>query len=233
VSHLARNHLDRCAPSTRNVITSLSKKRCATIGGNQHLCDRAALRQREYQHELEGHDHENLRALLLASAVGMSIVIPAAAQQAATTSPEAIEEAKKLIAIMSPDMIKDMNTKIFAQIWPSMEEQALRTQFSTLDAATADEIKAEMRTTLEKELNAEVATLMDTMPGVYARYLTAAEMRDIQAFYRTPAGAKALKVLPKIMGETMGSLGSRLQGMRQRINVAVLGILQKHGLGPK
>ncbi len=173
-----------------------------------------------------------LRALLLASAVGMSSVIPAAAQQAATPSPEAIDEAKKLIAIMSPDMIKDMNAKIFAQILPTME-RALRNQFPTLDAATADEINAEVRATLEKELNAEVTTLMDTMPAVYARYLTAAEMRDIQAFYRTPTGAKALKVLPEIMGEMMGNLGPRMQGMMQRINVAVIDILKKHGLGPK
>jgi hypothetical protein len=174
---------------------------------------------------------KSLRALLLASAVGMSIVTPAAAQQTAP-SPEAIDEAKKLIAIMSPDMIADMNAKIFAQLWPSME-QALRTQFSTLDAAAADAIKTEIRATLEKELTAEVTALMETMPAVYARYLTAAEMRDIQAFYRTPSGAKALKVMPEIMGETMGSLTPRMQGMIQRINVAVVGILQKRGLGPK
>ena len=173
-----------------------------------------------------------LRALLMATAVGMSGVIPAAAQQAAAPSPEAIEEAKKLIAIMSPDMIKDMNTKIFAQMWPMME-QALRSQFSTLDAATADGIKAEIRATLEKELVTEVNSLMESMPPVYARYLTVDEMRDIQAFYRTPAGAKALKVMPEIMGETMGNLGPRMQGMMQRINTAVVGILQKHGLGPK
>ncbi len=172
-----------------------------------------------------------LRALLLLSAIGMS-VIPAAAQLAAVPSAEAIDEAKKLIAIMSPDMIKDMNAKIFAQMWPTME-QALRAQVSTLDAATADAVKAEIRATLEKELLSEVTALMEAMPAVYARYLTVEEMRDIQAFYRTPSGAKSLKVMPEIMGETMGSLGPRMQGMMQRINVAVIAILQKHGLGPK
>jgi hypothetical protein len=58
-------------------------------------------------------------------------------------------------------------------------------------------------------------------------------MRDIQDFYRTPTGAKALKVLPEIMGEMMGKLGPRIQDTMQRVNVAVAGILQKHGLGPK
>ena len=129
-------------------------------------------------------------------------------------------------------VIKDMNDKIFSQMWPSME-QAVQARVSTLDAAAADGIKAEIRATLEKELVTEVNSLMESMPPVYARYLTVDEMRDIQAFYRTPAGAKALKVMPEIMGETMGNLGPRMQGMMQRINGAVVDILQKHGLGPK
>jgi hypothetical protein len=76
-----------------------------------------------------------LRALLLASAIGMSGVVPAAAQQAAAPSPEAIEEAKKLIAILSPNMIKGVNTNaIFPEIGATMME--VRTRFPTLDAAT-------------------------------------------------------------------------------------------------
>lgn len=173
-----------------------------------------------------------LRTMLLTFAVGMGGMIPAMAQQAAAPSAETIAEAKKLIAIISPDIIKDMNDKIFSQMWPSME-QAVQARVSTLDAAAADGVKAEIRATLEKELMAEVTALTETMPAVYARYLTAGEMRDIQAFYRTPAGAKTLKVMPQIMGETMGNLGPRMQGMMQRINGAVVDILQKHGVGPK
>jgi uncharacterized protein len=174
-----------------------------------------------------------LRVLLLASVVGGGGVITATAQQAAgpAPSPEAIAVAKELIAIMSPDMIKDMNDKIFAQMWPPMQ-QALRTQMPGLDVAVADELSAEIRTQLEKELMEQVTALKDTVPDIYARYLTADEMRAIQAFYRTPAGAKALKVMPEIMGETMASLSPRLQSMMERINVAVIGILQKHGNGP-
>jgi uncharacterized protein len=173
-----------------------------------------------------------LRTLLLTFAIGMGGIILAVAQQAAAPSAETIAEAKKLIAIISPDIIKDMNDKIFSQMWPSME-QAVQARVSTLDAAAADGVKAEIRATLEKELMAEVTALTETMPAVYARYLTAGEMRDIQAFYRTPAGAKTLKVMPQIMGETMGNLGPRMQGMMQRINGAVVDILQKHGVGPK
>lgn len=172
-----------------------------------------------------------MRALLLASAVAMSVA-PAVTAQEAAPSPEALDEAKKLISIMSPDMMKDMHTKMFAQIWPAMEK-ALRTQLVTLDAAAADTITLEIRATFENEMNAEIAALMATMPAAYARYLTASEMRDIEIFYRTPSGAKTLKVMPQMMGEMMGNLAPRLQGMIQRVNVAVIGILEKHGLRPK
>jgi hypothetical protein len=171
-----------------------------------------------------------LRAVLLASAVGIGV--PAAAEQAAAPSAEAIQAARELIAIMSPDMIKDMNTKMFAQIWPGME-QALRAQFSSLDDATAEELKNEIRAVMEKELGIEMTALMDTMPAAYAKYLTVDEMHAIQAFYRTPAGAKVLKVMPEIMGEAMAGLGPRMQGMMQRMSVAFTGILQKHGYGLK
>jgi uncharacterized protein len=174
-----------------------------------------------------------VRAVLLASAVGLSAVIPAAAQQAAPApSPEAIQAAKELIAIMSPDMIKDMNTKMFAQVWPAME-QGLKAQFSSLDAAAMNELKSEIHAVMEKEMVTEMTALMDTMPAVYAKYLTVDDMRAIQAFYRTPVGAKTLKVMPEIMGEAMSGFGPRAQGMMQRMNVAVLGVLQKHNLGPK
>jgi hypothetical protein len=53
-------------------------------------------------------------------------------------------------------------------------------------------------------------------------------MREIVAFYRTPAGAKALNVMPEIMGETTKNLVPRMPGMTKRIKVA--GLLQKHGL---
>jgi uncharacterized protein len=173
-----------------------------------------------------------LRILLLASAAGMSGIIAAAAQQPAAPSPEAIAAAKELIAIMSPDMIRDMNNKIFAQMWPAME-QALQSQFSRMDAVTAAGLKTEIRAEVEKEVVKEVTGLMDIMPAIYAHYLTADEMRDIKAFYRTPAGAKTLKVMPEILGEAMAGFGPRLQDMMQRINVTITGILRKHGDGAK
>jgi hypothetical protein len=172
-----------------------------------------------------------LRALLLASAVGMSSVIPAAAQQAAP-SPEAIDEAKKLIAIVSPDMIKDMHSKMLAQLWPAME-QALRPVSSNLDASATAELNAEVRAEFEKLMTAQLVELMDAMPAVYARYLTVDEMREVAAFYRTPTGAKTLKVMPEIRGETMGKFAPHFQDAMLRLYVTLDGILQKYSNSPK
>jgi hypothetical protein len=171
-----------------------------------------------------------LRVLLLASAVGMSGVVPAAAQQAAAPapSPESIAVAKELFAIISGDMINDLTGKMITQIWPTME-QALRNQYPQIDAATSAELRAEF----EKLIVADMTEYMNDAPAIYARYLTVAEMRDIQAFYRTPTGAKTLKLMPQIMGEVMGNLAPRMQGMMQRINASLTGVLQKHGYSAK
>jgi hypothetical protein len=170
-----------------------------------------------------------LRVLLLASAVGLGGVMPAASQganppAAAAPSAEAIAVAKELIAMVSGDMIGDLTGKMVAQAWPTME-QALKAQFPKLDAATGAELRAEF----EKQMSANVAEALIDAPTIYARHLSVAEMRDIQAFYRTPTGAKALKVMPEITAETMGQFFPRMQGMMQRVNTALTGILEKHG----
>jgi hypothetical protein len=173
-----------------------------------------------------------LRVMLLASAAALSAAIPAAAEAPAAPSAEAIAAAKDLISVTSPDMVKDINNKIFSQMWPAMERD-LRAKKPDLDAATAETLKAEIGAALEKEVVTEVSGMMETMPAVYAKYLTVQEMRDIKAFYQTPTGAKALKVMPEIMGESMGQFGPRMQGMMQRVSVSVMDILKKHDLGPK
>ena len=173
-----------------------------------------------------------LRVLLLASGVGLAGVVAAASQGANTAAPapsaEALATAKELIALMSGDMMNDLTSKMAAQVWPNIE-QSLRTQFPKLDAATIAELRAE----LEKQMAANVAESMADAPAVYARYLTVAEMRDILAFYRTPTGAKTLKLMPQITSEVMGNFMPRMQAMMARVDTALTGILQKHGFAPK
>ncbi|HSV22506.1 MAG TPA: DUF2059 domain-containing protein [Xanthobacteraceae bacterium] len=171
-----------------------------------------------------------LRVVLLASALGLGGIVAAASQGANTTAPaaapsaEAIAVAKELMALVSGDMIGDLTGKMVAQAWPTVE-QSLRTQYPQLDAATS----GELRTEFEKQIAANVAKAMNDAPAIYARYMTIAEMRDIQAFYRTPTGAKTLKLMPQINSEVMGQFFPRIQSMMVRVNSALVDILQKHG----
>jgi hypothetical protein len=174
-----------------------------------------------------------LHVWLLASVVGFGDVIPVASQvlntaPLASPSAEAVAVAKELVALMSGDMMSDLTGKMVTQAWPTLE-QALRTQYPQLDAATGAELRAEF----ERLMAVNVAQSMNDAPTIYARYLTVPEMRDIQAFYRTPTGAKTLKLMPQITAEVMGQFFPRMQGMMQSVNVALTGILQKHGYDTK
>jgi uncharacterized protein len=171
-----------------------------------------------------------LRTWLLASAVGIGSCLSAAAQ--GTTAPppsaEALAAAKELVTLLSGDMIGNLTRSMVAQAWPKFE-QSLRARYPQLDAATG----AELRTEFEKQMAENVAESLNDAPAIYARHLTVAEMRDIQAFYRTPTGAKTLTLMPQIASEVMGSFFPRIESMMQRVEAAMTGILQKHGYAPK
>jgi uncharacterized protein len=215
------------------------------------------------QHGGGGTNMKIVRAMLLASAVGIGAVIPAAAQQAAAPepSPEAIAAAKELIAVASLDKIKDMTSKMVPQM---VINQRLLARFSidaTIDDATMDTLNSEIRPVVEKEVVTYVTTLADsTMPAFYARHLSVDEMKAIEAFYRSPVGAKLLHMTPadyadmsvdekkaieaflstpagekskKVGVEVTGVVMSGVGPLMQRFNVAILDVLKKHGYEPK
>jgi len=164
-----------------------------------------------------------VRAVLLASAVATSAFAGAAAQEAAPSA-EALAAARDLVAILSGDLIQDMLSKVNAQAWPKIE-QGLRVQHPDLDAATTAELRAEF----ENYLRRSMTEAMADAPGIYARHLTVQEMHDVEVFYRTPTGAKTLKVMPQITGEVMANMGPRIQAIMQSMNASFADILKKHG----
>ncbi|HVG52261.1 MAG TPA: DUF2059 domain-containing protein [Xanthobacteraceae bacterium] len=70
-------------------------------------------------------------------------------------------------------------------------------------------------------VNARAAELIDGMALIYAQNFTAAELRDITAFYRAPTGQKLLEKLPAIAQQSMfigQKFGESLMGdLRPRI----------------
>jgi hypothetical protein len=70
---------------------------------------------------------------------------------------------------------------------------------------------------------------MQDIPAIYVRYFTADELRQIAAFYQTPAGAKALQTLPKVMSDYFGTIMPRMASFQQQMNTRMQAILERHG----
>lgn len=159
--------------------------------------------------------------LKIAFAVLMCGCLCARAQEAG--SPEALSAANELAAIVSTDMIDQLSRQITASIWPNLEAGLA----SKVDPATV----ADLRSEFERLLAKFSSDAMKDAPAIYAKYFTAQELRELAAFYRTAAGAKALQMMPKVMGEYMTGMLPRIQALNDQVTASVRTIMQKHGYG--
>jgi len=148
---------------------------------------------------------------------------PAAAQNAAT--PESLQAARDLVAVVSKDTMGQLVTQVTAQVWP-MLERGLRAKQPDISAA----VLADLRKEFERIQLEYMSGLMNDAPSVYARHFSAAELRELLAFYRTPIGVKALHELPQITAEVMGMIMPRLQQVQQQTMGAFTKILHDRGL---
>jgi uncharacterized protein len=137
-------------------------------------------------------------------------------------SPEAITAAKELLAVLSPDMMKQLTGSIAASFWPVVEQKA---RAEKIDEATIAALRAEF----ERIQLAFVSDAMKEAPPIYARHFTIDELHDLTAFYRTPTGAKALHEIPQVMGEMTKLLVPRLQDVQRQTGEAFTKILHEHG----
>jgi len=143
-------------------------------------------------------------------------------QPQATPSPDALAAAKELKAIITPEQVDETTRRMVTNMWPQLEHS-----FSPqIDAAT----RAELRSALERTMQEFVIDAMQDFTPIYARYFTADELRQLVAFYKTPIGAKALSLMPKIMGEFPAILQRRLPAFQQQLRGRLQEILQKHGI---
>jgi uncharacterized protein len=154
--------------------------------------------------------------LLLAGAGGYA--------RADDPSPEALTAAKELLAILSPDMMKQLTGSITANFWPVIEQKA---RAEKIDEGTI----GELRSAFERIQVAFVNDAMKEAPPIYARHFTVDELHELAAFYRTPTGAKALHEIPQVMGEMTALLAPRLQDVQRQTSEAFSKILRDHGYG--
>jgi uncharacterized protein len=163
---------------------------------------------------------DRMKRLFALALLCSCLAIPAAQAEDAP-SPNALRAAEELSAMVNADTMSQMSSEMTAQIWPSIENSLV----SKVDAATLAELRGEF----ERSVAAFAGETMKYAPAVYARHFSAQELHEIVAFYRTQTGAKALHVMPKVMGDVMAQMGPRVQAFQEELNTKIVAILQKHG----
>lgn len=154
------------------------------------------------------------RIAILIVVLGCSGAATARAQDAPPA--DASQMARDLAAVLTAATIAEQAARLADEAWPRLEAE-LRRQHPTIDGGTL----AELRKDFERLQFVAIVEGLDDAAAVYARYLSIEEMRAMIAFYRTPAGAKALAVLPRTMMDSMDALAARLKSTHETLAAAL------------
>jgi hypothetical protein len=162
--------------------------------------------------------------LLFIALIGTPVLVFAQGQPSA----DALQGAQRLISLMSPNIIDQISTQMTNLSWPSFEAE-FRAKYPNI---SPDPLKA-LRAELHKLDNAYVTEmLLKDAPGIYARFFTADELRQLIAFYQTSTGAKSLQVMPSISAQFSALSIARLPSIKERIDAAMNAILRVYGYVP-
>jgi hypothetical protein len=162
-----------------------------------------------------------IRILVMAASLLLPATLAERASAQAQPNSDALAAATELFTVMSADMIGQISSQMTSQLWPLIERD-LRQK---IDAAAL----ADLRKEFERIQADAVTEAMKEGPPIYARHFSAAELRELAAFYRTPLGQKTLRSLPVITGEIMQSLMPRMQAMQTSIQERFVAILRQRG----
>ena len=129
-----------------------------------------------------------------AVAVALMVASPAAFAQGPQPSAAALATAKELVGITGA-------TALFSPLVAGVVEQSklLFLQQNPMLQKDLNEIAAQMRT----ELQPRFVEITNEVAHEYASHFTEQELKDILAFYQSPAGKKMLLEQPKVVNNSM------------------------------
>jgi hypothetical protein len=163
-----------------------------------------------------------LRSFLVAAA--LAALAPNSLGAESAPDADALAAARELFAVTFDRAGSQLNAQAVEHTWPSLEN-ALRAKNPMLDAKALGELRREFeRIRLEK-----LQALMKDVPAIYARHLTAPEMREIAAFYRSPTGTRLMHVVPAIVSEILGVALPGMPGVINDTHEAFLGLARERG----
>jgi len=135
----------------------------------------------------------NRLALIGMLALGW-VVMAGAARAQQGPSPAALATAKELVTLKG-------GAAMFDPLIPGVIESAKNQLIPTNPQLTKP--LNDVALVLHKEYAAKRAELLDIVAQTYARHFTEAELKDIVAFYKTPAGKKMIVQEPAAIKETL------------------------------
>ena len=151
------------------------------------------------------------RALLIAFM--MFTIAAHAAEPPRTTLTEEMREAA---AALTRTLGSEGTMRHMLEVMKGQIETLIVTKNPGADAKKAlDEI-------IMPELRPHLGELTAAVADIWAANLSVAELKELQAFYETPLGAKALRVLPQIMTEARTTSNTWAKNVLRDI-------LEKHG----
>jgi hypothetical protein len=168
-----------------------------------------------------------LRHIIVAAALAAATLSPAPlrAQTPPAPSAETMEAARDLFTLIFEHAMGAANARAVATAWPAIESE-LRSRNPALDAATL----AQLRADYERIRLARLRDATTDLPAIYARLLTADEMRQLAAFYRTPPGRKMLEVIPEVMTEAFATVLPRVRPVTDETYSDFMKLLRERGL---
>ncbi len=113
-------------------------------------------------------------------------VAPKAKSAEAKVDPATLEATQKLFKTMKME-----------QIYNKMVDQATKNLVAR--RPVLKKVEKDIRNFYEKYIG--WSAIHDDVAKIYAKYFTAKEINDLIAFYKTPTGQKALRIMPQTMAE--------------------------------
>ncbi len=164
-----------------------------------------------------------MRFGILAALLGaLGSVWLAAAPARTEERDEAIHLATALVdEVVGGEVVDQM----VSRAWPAFEPQ-LRAAMPHASPAALDGFRAEYQRIVAEHAR----ELIGATPIIYAKYFTADELRAMLAFYRSPAGRKALAVMPQVIADSVKLSVARLPDLTAEIDQAFRASLKTKGV---
>jgi hypothetical protein len=157
-----------------------------------------------------------MKKIVLAACVALSFAMPSVyAQSVAPVDADRAAAVKEMLVAMhyrdSMQQTMDQVLKSMPAIMLQQATASINKNKNLTDAQKSDALAKATRE-IPQAAAAMAATfsdpaLMDEIAAefvpLYARHFTAAEIRQLAAFYKTPIGMKMISVMPQVAGEMM------------------------------